>query len=164
MSRSDTTHTWRCFWTSKQKLLHEIQVVLITASSVSGSLWFICLLVSFPEGSTRSEFRRDLYEHDHLQQQRWKEPPGETSADLHPHVTGSLSSKPATRRLKAMLSQGLHYGTFVKRRFTFVWRERKKKNQVLLGKAGVVLSTSVKAPSITLLPLRATDALKTQEL
>lgn len=125
-------------------------------------LWFICLLLSFPEGSTRSEFRRDLYEHDHLQQQRWKEPPGETSADLHPRVTGSFSSKPATRRLKAALSQGLHYGTFVKRRFRFVWRE--KKNQVLLGKAGVVLLTSVKAPSITLLPLRATDALKTREL
>lgn len=158
MSRSDTTHTWRCFWTSKQKLLHEIQIILITASSVSGSLIYLLIgLIS------RGQHRRDLHEHDHLQQQRWKKPPGETSADLHPRVTGSLSSKPATRRLKAKLSQGLHYGTFVKRRFTFVWRE-KKKRKVLLGKAGVVLSTSVKAPSITLLPLRATDALKTQEL
>lgn len=43
-----------------------------------------------------------------------------------------------------------------------VYVEREKKNQVLVGKPGVVLSRSVKAPSITLLPLRATDTLNTR--
>lgn len=164
MSRSDTTHTWRCFWTSKQKLLHEIQVVLITASSVSGSLWFICLLVSFPRGK-----------HTEWVQKRsvWTWSP--TAAEMKGTAWRNISRPSSSRHRKPFFKTSdptAKSNAFTRPPLWHICQEKihvcvereKKKNQVLLGKAGVVLSTSVKAPSITLLPLRATDALKTQEL